>query len=890
VLLLAAAPSAVLADDQCTVASILGCYEDSMKHRLLNISAAFCSNPTDGDMTQQKCAELCCAKSLTPSAIFGVEYGCQCWCGAAFAPGVEPNKVDASQCNLACSGDSTQKCGGSNHITLFKATKCPCIAPTPPPTPSPPLAETPLFHGCLSDVARSHKYCDTSLSHEERADDVVSQLSTDEQISLLSPTMKPFCAVHTPAIDRIGMTKYKWLTETNSAVSNTGCFVHNGVSKCATQFIGPLGQAASFNRSSWWMKGDVVSTDLRAYNNLNQGETGLMGFGPNINMLKDPRYGRNSELAGEDPYLSGEYGAAYTKGMQQIDSNGTYKMLSYLKHYTAYSVESSRFTFVANVSMFDFWDSYLPQYEIAFTKGQSSGAMCSYFAPNGESCCGNDYLLNQVIRGKWNRPDAVVMSDCSAVANMQKNGYAHSPEDASAKAMNAGMDIYGGWDDDLWTQGFLAKAITEGLTTNATVAKSFKRTMMQKLKVGLFDGLEGQKWTDLEHFGLDALNSSYAQQVSFEAALQGLILLKNDDGALPLKMGMKVAVVGPMSVETKGLLSDYANDLLMPSTQASIADAIHTANTGGTTTVDIGVDISSSDTSKIGTAIAAVKMADAIVMVLGQTKALEHEGIDRKDTKLPGQQENFALQVLAAALKKPVVLVLCNGGILSIDNLLSAANPPGAVIEAFNPAVMGPRALAETAFGQHNRWGKLPVTIYPANYTDLVAIQEMSFTNTSTIGNKSLPGRGYRYYQGTPLYSFGEGLSYTSFTHTCKAATSTASAGFYNFVCDVSNTGSREGDEVLMVYHKVGDSIKRAIGSKHPIPSRKLVAFDRVSLAKGATHALAFTIQSTSLSLTTNTGERVVYPGEHELVFSRGTKGTESTIKVTVSPAEATTF
>merc|ERR1711907_699114 len=143
------------------------------------------------------------------------------------------------------------------------------------------------------------------------------------------------------------------------------------------------------------MKGDVISTEMRIANNMGQGETGLTGFGPNINTVKDPRYGRNSELVGEDPYLAGEYGTEYTKGLQQVDPNGQLKMLAYLKHYTAYSVESSRFTFTANVSMFDLWDSYLPQYEAALTQGQSSGAMCSYFAPNGVSCCGNDYLLNK---------------------------------------------------------------------------------------------------------------------------------------------------------------------------------------------------------------------------------------------------------------------------------------------------------------------------------------------------------------------------------------------------------------------------------------------------------------------------------------------------------------
>ena len=155
-------------------------------------------------------------------------------------------------------------------------------------------------------------------------------------------------------------------------------------------------------------------------------------------------------------------------------------------------METSRFTFKANVSDFDLWDSYLSQYEIAFTKGMASGAMCSYFAPNGDSCCGNKFLLNGVIRGVWGRPDAVIMSDCSAVANMMKNGAADGPLNASAKALNAGLDIYGGWNDDLWTQGYLAQAINASLSTVATLDQTVTRTLLQKMKTGIYDPLAGQ--------------------------------------------------------------------------------------------------------------------------------------------------------------------------------------------------------------------------------------------------------------------------------------------------------------------------------------------------------------------------------------------------------------
>ena len=223
--------------------------------------------------------------------------------------------------------------------------------------------------------------------------------------------------------------------------------------------------------------------------------------------------------------LTAAYAVAYTNGMQQVKagkkSGKQYlKMLSYMKHYTAYSVEESRFTFSANVTNFTLHDSNLPQYKAAHVEGLASGVMCSYFAPNGVSSCGNPYLLNQLIRKEWARPDAVVMSDCSAVGNMRSNVMKLNDTQASAQAMNAGLDIYGGWGDNLWGQGDLAKAVTEGLTDEKTITASTRRTLMQKMKVGLFDPPEDSPWSDL---GADALNSTYAQRVAYEAALQGMV-------------------------------------------------------------------------------------------------------------------------------------------------------------------------------------------------------------------------------------------------------------------------------------------------------------------------------------------------------------------------------
>lgn len=724
---------------------------------------------------------------------------------------------------------------------------------------SPPI---PLFHGCVDANATALPYCDEKLSHSARVDDIIGRLSIDEKINLLSPHDAPhYCGCHASPVPRIGLPSWKWLQEINTMEG--GC-TGNSSTRCSTVFIGPTGMAASFNRTSWWLKGDATSTQIRVHNNQADGLTALSGFGPNINTVKDPRYGRNSELPGECPFLSGSYAVQYLHGMQQMGSDGNLKMLAYVKHYTAYNKEASRFTWVANVTYFDMWDSYLPQYEMAFKEGKASGAMCSYFSANGVPSCGSEFLMNDVVRTRWGRPDAVFMSDCSAVANFLKNGYASTKSDASAKALNAGLDVYGGWGDKLWTDGYLHDAINAGQTSVAVLDKAVRRTLMQKMSVGVFDRLDEQSWTRL---GAKDLNTTRVQQIAYEAGLQGIVLLKNDPvagkPALPLAAGLHLAVVGPMAVETTGLVSDYAH-WSSPVAPPSIADSLTAANKGGVTTVEIGVNVSDPKTDRIAAALTAVKSSEATVLVLGQTRVQEHEGMDRADTKLPGIQLEFAQQVLKAAAGKPVIIVFCSGGILSFDSLVS---PASALISAFNPVDHGTRALADTLLGGFNKWGKLPVTIYPEAYTAELDAAGAGIANYEFAKG---PGRGYRYYKGQALFPFGYGLSYTTFSHSCDPKPQVSASGAMSLHCSVVNTGMVDGDEVLMVYHAVGDSIRIKLNTTHPIPIRNLVQFDRVTLKPKESVSVNFELPRSSLGITTLNGTKVVYPGTHHITISRG--------------------
>jgi len=255
--------------------------------------------------------------------------------------------------------------------------------------------------------------------------------------------------------------------------------------------------------------------------------------------------------------------------------------------------------------------------------------------------------------------------------------------------------------------------------------------------------------------------------------------------------------------------------------------------------------------SEIPDALAVGKAADVIVLVLGIDRTIEHEGIDRDDTLLPGMQEYFAVKVFA--LEKPTILILINGGMLAIEDIVTF---PDAIIEAYNPSVAGPRALAETLFGDHNRWGKLVTTMYPHSF-----ISQNPMTNYDMA---LLPGRTYKYYQGKAIYPFGYGLSYTSFTMECTGSEKSR----VEYKCVVTNTGNYDGDEVIQVYHSVSDDIRKKIPYRVPIQS--LVEFERIHVPMGESVTVHFRLFDTSLMVINDQGLPVLYPGTHFYIFSRG--------------------
>lgn len=529
-------------------------------------------------------------------------------------------------------------------------------------------------------------------------------------------------------------------------------------------------------------------------------------------------------------------------------------------------------------------------FEAGMVRGAASGMMCSYNAENGVPSCANGALMNDLMRQQWGREDAVITSDNGAVRNL-RGAPAFAPSDAAAAAwaLNNGTDI-----NDGSVFPALPEAVRSGLTDVATIDRALRRALTQLFAAGLFEpDASSVSWTRVP---ASAINSTAHQRANLDAARQSFVLLANNGSLLPLAaMGRRhVAVIGPQAEGTASLLSDYASE--QPCADGSyecivsIADAVRRevlhGHAGSVVSSAPGVDINSDRREGIPHALSLAAAADVVILALGIDKSVEGEGHDRPTSRLPGRQEEFARRVLA--LGKPTVAVLVNGGALAIDPFLGVAAgagglagggvaPPAAfaLVEAFNPNLIGATALVELLFGHVNTWSKLPYTMYPSAFD---ALQP-----TDNYDMSAPPGRTYRYWTGPePLFAFGHGLSYTQFALHCHAAPHGGAAVPLPtaYQCAVTNTGAVRGDEVVMLYHRPTDGVRQA--ANHTLPLRRLIGFERVSVSPGATSPpLTFELTRDMLTLTTATGGSRLYPGRHELVFSRG-HGREEIFSVTV--------
>ena len=731
-------------------------------------------------------------------------------------------------------------------------------------------------------------------------------MNIEEKIASLAPdpSVGHDCNVVTKRVPRLGLGRFMWLTETNSQ-ANSVCL--NGT-RCATAFPGQLGLASSFNGSVWYGKGDVISTELRGlYNSGGKRRcdgcfVGLTGFGPNINIARDPRFGRTSELPGEDPYLNGEYAVEYVNGMQQVDEKGYLKMMAFLKHYTAYSREAGRGSDTYNISLHDFFDTYFPQYEAGLVRGGASGVMCSYNGENGRPSCANDFILKRILREKWNRPDSIVMTDCGAVSNMlHEPANAPTPEHAAAWTLGNGTDVEAG--THIWVDHMIS-AVKHSLIDESAIDDALRRVYTGMMKVGRFDNPRKVSWSAIT---ADSIGSEDHAKVRDDAARQTAVLLRNLEGGLPLRPGETVVVVGPQANDGAGYLPDYYGDEVCPQESApfdcipTVYKAIRKINAKGQTFLFQGIDEKSTDrTDHYDHALDAVSnLADVVVLAMGISRDWEQEGIDRTETSLPGLQNQFALDVLSIAAERDIiaVLLLTNGGALSIDDLLPVRDYSGvynadkstsltekqlqlplcyqsgvsdaavrtlstnlprryAIVEAYNPS-LGMASIIQAIYGFGPiSWGRLVTTMYPKRWAETHGVDQYDMA----AGD----GLTYRYYSGTKLATFGEGMPSEHPSKSrlqCSLKKNAEITNKWIVSCDAYNGDRRPISALVMVYVRASDKMRKNVSD--PVPLRALRAFDRVVVNPGDTNILSAEITLHDLMLVNGNGHKEAAPGRH---------------------------
>lgn len=694
--------------------------------------------------------------------------------------------------------------------------------------------------------AQTLPFRNTKLSFDKRADDIVARLTLEEKVGQMIDQAKP--------IPRLGIPEYNWWNECLHGVARAGL---------ATVFPMPIGTAASFDGKLISDIGNATSDEARAkyHEFLRNGKhgryEGLTFWSPNINIFRDPRWGRGMETYGEDPFLTSVMGVNFVKGLQGNDPHYL-KLVATPKHYMVHSgPELERHQFNATTDKYDFYDTYLPAFKATVQKGKAMSIMSAYNAYDGVPAPASVFLLDKVLRKELGF-NGYVVSDCDAVYDIYAyHKKASSEAQASAESVIAGTDL-----DCGPTYLTLLDAVKAGMITEKQVDVSVKRLFLARLKLGMFDDDKLVKYASIPY---SALNSRANQKLALDAARKSIVLLKNEHNALPLSKNIKtLAVIGPNADAKEVQWGNYngipaeeinvtplqALRAKLPNTQIIYSPGCELAE------FDKGVDTARVK-KNYESAMAAAVQADAVVLCMGLTPKLEGEemkvqakgfsGGDRVSIDLPKPQEDLVKAIYKTG--KPVVLVLLNGSALSIN--WEKENLP-AIVESWYGGQSAGRAIADVLFGDYNPAGRLPVTFYKS-VNDLPDFHDYNMSN-----------RTYRYFKGDVVYPFGYGLSYTTFKYSGMTAPVQSAKGKSIAVSvKVTNTGKIPGDEVAQLYVRHLSNVRK--------PVHSLQGFKRIYLKPGETQTVSFTLTPDQLMLVDKTDKWSQEAGKIEL-FAGGSQ------------------
>lgn len=676
---------------------------------------------------------------------------------------------------------------------------------------------------------------------EREARELVSKMTLEEKASQLN--------FDAPAIPRLGIPRYHWWNEALHGLARAGT---------ATMFPQSIALAAMFDSEEMKKIGDIISTEARAKYNAYSSEEdrdiykGLTLWSPNVNIFRDPRWGRGHETYGEDPYLTSELGVAFIKGIQ---GDGKYlKAAACAKHFAVHSgPEELRHEFDAQVSDKDLWETYLPAFEACVKEAKVEGVMGAYNRTNGEPCCGSRFLMKDILRGKWNF-EGYFTSDCWAIKDFHENHHVtDTATESAALALKMGCDINCGN-----TYLKIMQAYQEGLVTEEDITEAAVRAMRTRFRLGLFaDDCEYDK------ISYEEIASKEHRKAAVDAAEKSVVLLKND-GILPLKKTMKkLAVIGPNADSRWPLIGNYHGTAPRYVTVLegieTVAGSVRIHYSEGCHTMKDRVEELALPDDRVSEAVYAAKEAGTAVVCVGLDERYEGEQhdvgnrfdetsmADKPTTALPDSQ----VRLLNALIETGVDLIVVNmtGSAVELKWLQDSSNVR-AILQGWYPGAEGGLAIARILFGDVNPSGKLPVTFYA------------SAEGMPPITDYSMKGRTYRYLETTPMYPFGYGLSYTSFQYS-DLNIDTEEDGV-KITVGVENTGSLDGDEVVQVYLK-------DTKSQFEVRNHHLAAFKRIHIKSGEKQTVELFIQKKQFMVVNDRGERVK-DGSEFAVYVGGTQ------------------
>ncbi len=685
----------------------------------------------------------------------------------------------------------------------------------------------------LFSQENDYAFYDLNLSIEERVDDLISQLTLEEKVGQLM--------FESPAVPRLGIPHYSWWNECLHGIARNGK---------ATVFPQAIGMAAAFDENLMKRIGEAIAAEGRAkYNaNLKTGYmdryAGLTYWSPNVNLFRDPRWGRGQETYGEDPFLISRLGVSFVQGLQGTGQH--LKVAAMAKHFAVHSgPEKLRHTFDAVVSDHDLWNTYLPAFEALVVEAKVEGVMGAYNRTNGEACCAHPYLMQDVLRKKWGF-NGYFVSDCWALQDFfEGHKISEDRKAAAAKALAAGCNLNCGN-----TYPEILNAINAGLTTEEEVNRNLKELLPTRFRLGLFD----KDQLAFDKISPDVIRSKQNIELAYEAASKSIVLLKNKDNVLPLDPNMRnLFVTGPTAADVQALLANYygiSDDLKTMLEGISSNVSNHTAIRYVQGNLLDRPNVNPNDWFS-----EEAEVADVTIACMGITQLIEgEEGEaiaspsfgDREYITLPPHQVEY-LKLLRSKAKK-LIVVITGGSAISIPEIHEMAD---AILYAWYPGEQGGKAVGDVLFGKVSPSGKTPVT-FVNSIEDLPPYEDYN-----------MQGRTYRYMNVEPLYPFGFGLSYADFELKDVQCSNKKlkAGGALEFELEISNNSGFEAEEVIQVYVR---KIQRMTSDVN----FQLKAFQRISVESNSSEKVQFTLDDKAFSSYDNDGTLKLQKGEYEVIFS----------------------